>query len=224
MLKAQRVEGGLSLEWEKPTARQTQDVGRGRGSASRQKRVITHSRSQITRIVRQGAPIAALTQRFGWQALVTNAGQKRRSLQDAVLGYRNASRVERLCNRLQSRVHIAPMFVKLNDPIEGLTSLLTLGVRVVTVMEFVLRRSLQTDQAKLPGLHPANKTKMTDKPTVERILKAFSDVSLVIVKHTAGEDILRRLTPWSALQEDILQRQGLGTSLYGQLEMQEIGN
>jgi hypothetical protein len=116
------------------------------------------------------------------------------------------------------------MFVKLNDQIEGLTHLLTLGVRVLTIMEFVLRRSLQQDQANLPGLHPENKQKMTDKPTVERILKAFSQVSLTIIKHAAGEEILRRLTPLSGSQEDILQRLGLGTSLYGRLEIQEIGD
>ncbi len=116
------------------------------------------------------------------------------------------------------------MFVKLNDQIEGLTHLLTLGVRVLTVMEFVLRRSLQNDHAKLSGLHLENKQKMTDKPTVERLLKAFSHVSLTIVKHATGEEIMRRLTPLSGLQEDILQRLGLGASLYGQLEIQEIGN
>ena len=64
---------------------------------------------------------------------------------------------------------------------------------------------------------------MTDKPTAERILKAFSDISLTIIKHTAGEDILRRLTPLSGLQEDILQRLGLGATLYRQLEIQVIG-
>ena len=224
VLKAQRVDGLLSLEWEKQTERKTQYVGRGRGSASRQKRVIKNIRYHITRIVRQGDTIADLTQRFGWKAFVTNAGQKRLSLQEAVLSYRNEYRVERIFNRLKSRVHIAPLFVKLNDQIEGLTHLLTLGVRVLTVMEFVLRRSLQNDQATLPGLHPENKPKMTDKPTVERILKAFSNVSLTIVKNAAGEEILRRLTPLSGLQEDILQRQGLSTALYGQLEIQEIGN
>ena len=58
-------------------------------------------------------------------------------------------------------------------------------------MEFVLRRDLlQTDQTKVPGLHPENKTKMTDKPTAERILQAFADVSLTIIKHAAGEEIL----------------------------------
>jgi len=41
---------------------------------------------------------------------------------------------------------------------------------------------------------------------------------------TDGEEILRRLTPLSGVQEDILQRLGLGTSLYGQLEIQEMGN
>ena len=65
---------------------------------------------------------------------------------------------------------------------------------------------------------------MTDKPTAERILQAFADISLTIIKHAAGEDILRRLTPLSGLQEDILQRLGLGADLYGQLEIQAIGN
>jgi transposase len=224
VLKAHRVDGLLSVAWEKQTECKTQDVGRGRGSASRDKRVITNIRYPRTRIVRQGDNIAALTGRFGWQAFVTNAVHKRLSLKDAVVCYRNAYRVERLFNRLQSRVHIAPMFVTRDDHIEGLTHLLTLGVRVLTVMEFVLRRSLQTDRAKLPGLPPDNKQKMTDKPTAERLLKAFSDVSLTIIKHTAGEEILRQLTPLSGVQEEILQRLGVSTSLYRQLEIQEMRN
>jgi transposase len=105
-------------------------VGRGRGSASRQQRVIKKTRSPITRIARQEDKIAALRQRFGWKAFVTNAEQKRLSLEEAVLCYRNEYRVERVFNRLKSRLHIAPLFVKRNDQIEGLTYLLTLGVRV----------------------------------------------------------------------------------------------
>jgi hypothetical protein len=71
-------------------------------------------------------------------------------------------------------------------------------------------------------LHPENKRKRTDKPTAERILRAFAGISLTIIKTAAGEDILRRLTPLSALQEDILQRLGLGVTLYRQLAMQTI--
>jgi len=224
VLTAHRVDGLLSVAWEKQVEQTTRYVGRGRGSLSREKRVIQTTRYQITHIARQEDTLAARRQRFGWKAFVTNAGPTRLSLQDAVLGYRNEYRVERIFHRLKSRVHIAPLFVKLNDQIEGLTYLLTLGVRVLTVMEFVLRRSLQNDHAKLPGLHPENKTKMTDTPTAERILKAFADVSLTIIQNAAGEDILRRLTPLSALQKDILQRLGLDAALYEQLEIQTIGN
>jgi transposase len=74
--------------------------------------------------------MADLCQRFGWKAFVTNAGQKRLSVQDAVLGYRHDYRVERIFNRLKSRVHSAPLFVKLDEQIAGLTYLLRRGVRV----------------------------------------------------------------------------------------------
>src|SRR5215831_18441324 len=222
VLKEYRVAGLLSVTWEKQVEQTTQYVGRGRGSVRREKRVIQKTRYHITHIARQADTIAALSQRFGWKAFVTNAGQKRLSLHDAVLCYRNEYRVERIFNRLKSRVHIAPLFVKLNEQIEGLTYLLTLGVRVLTVTELVLRRSLERAQASLPGLHPENKRKRTDKPTAERVLRAFAGISLTIIKNAAGEDILRRLTPLSELQEDILQRLGLGVTLYRQLEIQTI--
>jgi transposase len=222
VLKEYRVAGLLSVTWEKQVEQTTQYVGRGRGSVRREKRVIQKTRYHITHIARQADTIAALSQRFGWKAFVTNAGPQRLSLQEAVLCYRNEYRVERIFNRLKSRVHIAPLFVKLNEQIEGLTYLLTLGVRVLTVTEFVLRRSLEIAQASLPGLHPENKHKRTDKPTAERILRAFAGISLTIIKNAAGEDILRRLTPLLELQEDILQRLGLGVTLYRQLEIQTI--
>jgi transposase len=223
VLTAQRVAGLLRVTWEKQVEQTTPYVGRGRGSVHREKRVIEKTRYHITHIARQEEIITARRPRFGWKAFVTNVEHTRLSLQDTVLGYRNEYRLERIFNRLKSRVHIAPLFVKLNEHIEGLTSLLTLGVRVVTVTAFVLRRSLETAQARLPGVHPEHKQKRTDKPTAERILKAFADIALTIIQNAAGEDLLRRLTPLSGLQEDILQRLGLGATLYAQLEIQAIG-
>ena len=88
------------------------------------------TRSHITHSARQADPIAARRHRCGWKACVTNAGPQRRSLRDAAVGYRNAYRVERLVHRLQSRVQIAPLLIKRNEHMAGLTSRLTLGVRV----------------------------------------------------------------------------------------------
>ena len=130
VLTAHRVDGLLSVVWEKQVEQTTQYVGRGRGAVHRAKRVIQTTRYHITHITRQEGTIAARRQRFGWKAFVTNAGHTRLSLQDAVLCSRHAYRVERIFHRLKSRVHIAPLFVKLNEQIEGRTYLLTLGVRV----------------------------------------------------------------------------------------------
>jgi transposase len=224
VLKEQRVEGLLQVAWEQQSERHIHYIGRGRGAATREQRVREKIRYHITHITRQDSLIQALSQRFGWKAFVTNAPDDRLSLADAVLCYRNEYRIERIFNRLKSRLQIAPLYVKRDDQIEGLTYLLTLGVRVLTVMEFVLRRSLQNDHAKLPGLHPENRQQRTDTPTAERLLKAFADVSLTILKTAAGEGILRRLTPLSEVQQDILQRLGLGASLYRQLEICDIGN
>ena len=222
VLKAHRVEGLLRVVWEKQVEQHTQYLGRGRGSARRQQRVIEHTRSHITRIARQEETIAGLRQGYGWKAFVTNARPQRLSLEAAVLCYRHEYRVERVFNRLKSRLQIAPLFVKLNDQIEGLTYLLTLGVRVLTVTEFVLRRSLAQEQATLPGLHPENKRKRTSTPSAERLLQAFAGVSLTIIQCATGEELLRQLTPLSTVQEAILQRLGLGTNLYRQLEIQNI--
>jgi transposase len=113
VLQEQRVEGVLSVTWEKQVEQHTQDGGRGRGAQSRSQRVVERTRSPITRLARQADTSAQLTHRFGWKAFVTNAGYQRLSVQEAVWCSRNAYRVERVCNRLKSRVHIAPLFVKL---------------------------------------------------------------------------------------------------------------
>lgn len=217
VLEQHRVEGLLRVEFERQSQHQTRYVGRGRGSANRPRQVTERVRYQITGVVREDAKIAELSDRFGWQAFVTNATRERLSLAAAVLCYRNEYRVERLFNRLKSRLNIAPLFVQRDDQIAGLTYLLTLGARVLTLMEFVVRRSVQQAETPLPDLHPENRRKTTDKPTAERILKAFSGLSLTIIKTPVGTEIRRWLTPLSALQQDILRSLGLDTFLYQQL-------
>jgi len=214
----------VRVSYEKPTEPQTTYVGRGRGSSKREQLVIEKVRYQITEVSREDEQLADLEATLGWKAFVTNASAIRLPLADAVLCYRHEYRIERIFNRLKSRLQIAPLFVKRDDQIEGLTYLLTLGVRVLTVMEFTLRRSLQKENAKLPGLHLENRKKGTDQPTAERILKAFSKVSLTIIKDKMGMEIGRWLTPLSSVQQEIIQRLGLDTSLYAQLEIHHTGD
>jgi transposase len=179
VLKTHRVGGLMSISYEKQTERHTQYVGRGRGAAHREKQPIENVRYQITSIQRQQQKIAELQQRFGWKAFVTDVAKARMSLPEALLCYRHEYRVERIFNRLKSRLNIAPVFVKRDDQVQGLTHWLMLGVRGLTLIEFVVRRSLQNDQTALADLHPENKNKITDKPPLranpQSLFRSVSD-------------------------------------------------
>ncbi len=217
ILKKHRVTGFLMYEYEKEVERKTKYVGRGKGSPDRKKETVERIRYQITAVIRDEEKIEKEKERCGWRAYVTDLTKEKLSLGKAVRHYRNEYRIERVFRRLKSRLHISPMYVKKKDQIRGITLLLTLGVRVLTLTEFIVRRSLKNDNAKLGGLHPENRRKETDTPTAERLLKAFSDITLTIVKK--GETVIRHLTPLSDVQKEILKRAGLNPSLYEDLEI-----
>lgn len=119
-------------------------------------------RKKILSVSRNEEEIDHAFELFGWKYFVTSANKTRLSLSEAILTYRNEYRVERIFDRLKNRLNIAHLEVKRNDQMTGLTHLLSLGVRVLTLLEFVVRRSLQKDKASFTGLHPENHQKATD--------------------------------------------------------------
>lgn len=217
ILKAHKVEELLEIDYEKQVDRKTKYIGKGRGSENRPQQVIESVRYQIRSVNRLEQPIARIKKTFGWKAYVTDVGKERLNLETATLCYRKEYRVERIFHRLKSRLNIAPLFVRRNDQIVGMSHLLMLGIRILTLIEFVIRRSLKQDKVSLKGLSVENPKQITETPTVERILKVFSNVSLTII-HSDGQQI-RHLTPLSDLQKEILERLGIELGLYQDLEI-----
>jgi transposase len=213
-----RVLGLLNIQYEKQVEQKTKYIGRGRGAANRKKVTVEKIRYQINSIGKDQESIAEQSARFGWKAFVTELATDKLSLHDAVLSYRNEYRVECIFGRLKSRLNIAPLFVRKDDQIQGMTYLLTLCVRVMTLIEFVVRRSLKEEKTGLSGMHPENRKKITDKPSTERILKAFSKINLTIIFDQAGNVVVRSLKPLSNLQIEIIQRLELDTFVYYGLE------
>ena len=97
----------------------------------------------------------------------------------------------------------------------GLTNLLSIAVRILTLIEFAVRRKLKQNQEKLVGLLAQNPKKGIDNPTTERLLKVFDDVTLTIV-HLPDKTI-RHVTPLTALQTRILELLGLSPTIYTRL-------
>lgn len=213
ILKQHRVEDLLSYTFERQVEQQVKYVGRGRGAKDRPQQVIERVRYQITAVVRDEAAIDALKQTFGWRAYVTDLPVEQLPLCDAVLTYREEWRIERGFHRLKSApLSIAPLFVKRDDQVAGLTNLLSIAVRLLTLIEFVVRRGLQRENAQLVGLHKENPKKPTDKPTTERLLQAFSNITLTIIHFP--DRVVRHVTPLTPLQERILELLDLSPNIY----------
>ena len=138
------------------------------------------------------------------------------SFQDAVLAYREQWVLERGFHLFKGKqLSVTPFFVQRDDQVKGLVHLLSLGLRILTLIEFVVRRQLQVEDESLVGLHPENPKKATTRPTTERLLKAFDNLTLTILE-VRGQHYghVSRLNP---LQEKILRLLGLSPEIYSGL-------
>jgi len=213
ILQHHKVERLLSYTFERQVEHQVKHIGRGRGSAERPQRVVERVRYQITAVVRDEEAIAVLEQTFGWRAYVTDVPAEQLSLCEAILTYREEWLVEHGFHRLKSApLSIAPLFVKRDDQVVGLTNLLSIAVRLLTLIEFVVRRALKRENAQLVGLHKENPKKATDRPTTERLLQTFSNITLTIIQFP--DRITRHITPLTPLQEHILTLLDLSPDIY----------
>ncbi|MFQ5343312.1 MAG: IS1634 family transposase [Anaerolineae bacterium] len=179
-------------------------------------RVETAVRYQL-HITRNEAAIQAAYRQMGWRWYVTNAPAARLSLAQAVRVYRGGvATIERLFSRLKGRpLGLRPLFVRRDDHLVGLVRLLSLALRILTLIEFQVRQALQSQPETLSGLYPGQPTRTTDRPTTERLLRAFKGITLSIID-LPGQHI-RHVTPLSSLQVRILQLLRFSDSIYTEL-------
>ncbi len=67
------------------------------------------------------------------------------------------------------------------DPIKGLIRLLSMGLRLLTLVEFQVRQALADHQETLPERYSGNPKRPTARPTAELLLASFRDITLVMV-------------------------------------------
>ncbi len=102
-------------------------------------------------------PIAAETRTLGWRVYVTNQPAEQLPLPQAVPAYRNEFSIEHDFGRLKGKpLSLAPMYLQNNVRATGLIRLLSIGLRLLTLLEFVARRNLAAERGKLPGLYAGN--------------------------------------------------------------------
>jgi transposase len=160
--------------------------------------------------------LEAAVRRLGWRVYSTNQPREQLSLAQAVLAYRSEYLVERSLGRLKGcPLSLTPMYIQRDDHATGLIRLLSIALRVLTLLEFVGRRQLAAEGGKLAGLYAGNPRRETVRPTAERLLEAFRDITLTIMEGPQQTD--RHVTALSPLQQRILGILGFPLALYTRL-------
>ena len=210
LLKRHRVEGLLKVGYHEQVEERWV---RAYGSRPAEKRCICQVHVQVEE---DEVAIQQMMRRLGWRVYGTNQSPQQCSVEQAVLAYREEYQVERSLGRLKGKpLSLTPMYLHDDQRATGLIRLLSLGLRVLTLLEGVVRRQLEESGEKLNGLYAGNPTRATNRPMTELMLRAFKDVFLSPV--TVGTQAHAHLSPLSDLQQKILHLLELPREIYTRL-------
>jgi transposase len=218
ILERCNVTGLLSVTWEKQEHQQRKYVGPGRGSAKRATRMEVQVRYQIKEVRRDAVAIEAQRQRLGWRVLVTNSPKKRLSLVASVLSYRSGWCLERDFHLLKDNpLGIRPLYVKSDAQIGGLVRLMTLALRMLSVVEMQGRRGVTATGEKAKGYYSGQPGRQTDSPTGQRILETVTRQLLTLFGTKTLTGTEWQLAPLPEIVKQILGFLGLSETLYTSL-------
>jgi transposase len=148
---------------------------------------------------------------MGWQVYATNGLVM--VLAAVVWAYRGQYRVEDGWSRLKGNaLCLTPLFLQDETRIQGLVYLLSIALRVLTLVEWVVRENLRKEGASLRGLYPGQPGRKTERPSTELLLRAFAPISISVVSLASQNHIL--LSPLSPLQLRLLKLFNLPSDLY----------
>jgi transposase len=207
LLKHNHVEGLFRLSY---TEQVEERSVRSYGDRPAETRI---ERSLILGVERDETGIQAAIARLGWRVYGTNQPTEPLSLEQAVLAYREEYRVERNFGRLKGKpLSLTPMYLQDDHRATGLIRLLSIGLRVLSLIEGVVRQQLAETKSKLAGLYVGNPKRATARPTTEALLQAFKDIFLSVAQ--MGNQTQCHITPLSDLQFRILTLLGLPSDIY----------
>lgn len=133
---------------------------------------MTTVRYEISGVKRLTAAIEAAKERCGWRVQVTNLSTQRCPMAAALLLYNGGWSVERDFHLLKDRpLGIRPFYVREEEQILGLTRLLTIALRVLTLLELQVRSGLQDGGEALSGLYEGQPKRKTATPTAVQVVE-----------------------------------------------------
>ena len=205
ILARYRVNGILEISYQT----QTRQIEKRRYK-DRDERVITETEITVNS-ERNLIGYQDVVRNLGWRVYVSNDLEL--TLSESVMAYRSEYLIEHNFARLKGKtLGLTPIYINDDDRVKGLVRLLSIGLRIICLLEFSVRKALKESGEKLSGIYKGNPKRATARPTTEMMLTAFENITLNEVNVNGVKHLC--LTPLKSVQERILKLMGFTPTIY----------
>lgn len=151
---------------------------------------------------------------LGWRVYATNAPQDMLNTHKVIEAYKDEYKVEYRFNQLHNKTAaLMPIYLQKDERIKALVRILMIAIKVLSLIQYEAREALEKTQTQVKELFPGNPGRNTNQPTAEMMLRAFTNISLVIIV-TENKQKFIEISKISKVQKQILQIIGLKTTIY----------
>lgn len=173
--------------------------------------------NEVSFVIEVGCDDGAIGEKkreMGWQVYGSNGLEM--GLSQVVWAYRGQYRIENDWSRLKGRpLGLTPLYLQDEGRIQGLVYLLSVALRVLTLVEWAVRERLRQDGSKLQGIYAGQPGRKTARPSAELLLEAMKTISVSVVEVNGRRYAL--LSPLTEVQQRLLKLWDLPADLYENL-------
>ncbi len=145
-------------------------------------------RAKIIEVMEIKQDIIDIEHKMGWRIYVTNAPKELLTFSSAYLFYRKTMYVIEIgFHYIKDYLNISPLYVREQDQILGMTRLLMLALKILTLMTAELRNNMKKENITLKGLYPGQPARLHSEPTSRSILEYVSRQNIAIFEYNVGE-------------------------------------
>jgi len=170
--------------------------------------------SFVIEVRREEALIGERKREMGWQVYSTNAAGL--GLAQVVWAYRGQYRIEDDWSRLKGRsLGLTPLYLQDEGRIQGLVYLLSVALRVLSLLEWLVRERLRKEETKLRDVYEGQPGRQTARPSAELLLRAMRAICVSVIEVKGQVHVL--LSPLTPVQKRLLDLWDLPPDLYDKL-------
>jgi transposase len=167
--------------------------------------------SFVIDVRREETRIEERKREMGWQVYATNAVAL--AVAAVVWAYRGQYRIEDDWSRLKGRsLGLTPLYLQDEGRIQGLVYLLSVALRVLSLVEWAVRERLREGKAKLRDVYAGQPGRQTARPSAELLLRAMRAISVSVVEVNGQVHVL--LSPLTPVQRRLLELWDLPSDSY----------